>query len=92
MSSNKSGYDRPKKKIWSKSIETNGMTKKMEVREIENGFIVCIYKYGYSDDVEQYIDEKSEYYSKENPLADISIENKKIKEMKDNVYSPSIFE
>lgn len=59
--------DRPK--TWRRSIEKDGVTKSLSVREIENGFIVCYNKYGTDPETEKYIDITKEFFSKENPLA-----------------------
>jgi hypothetical protein len=59
-----------KKKRWEQSESTpDGTTKRMEVREINNGYIARLTKTNYS--VEPCIDEEKEIYFKENPLKDI---------------------
>lgn len=58
------------KKRWEKSITTpDGTTKRMEVREIENGFIarMCVHNYK----TEPYMEEEKEVYYEENPLKDL---------------------
>ena len=53
----------------------DGITKEVNVEEIENGFIVSIHKYGMktpekgcSECDAEYMDETKKFYSKENPL------------------------
>ncbi len=58
--------DRPK--TWRRSIEKDGMTKSIEVREIENGFIIRYCKYGHYEENSEYTDITKEFYSKDNPL------------------------
>jgi hypothetical protein len=62
-----------KKTTWEKSIRIGGFTKKIKVREIENGFIIELNKYGRVDGDEaesEYIDVSKEIFSAVNPLAD----------------------
>jgi predicted membrane GTPase involved in stress response len=61
----------------SKTIEKNGLTKRMEVEQVENGYIIRISKYGKSPMDEAYIDECKTYISTENPL-EKKKENKEI--------------
>ena len=66
------------KEKYSISKEENGKRKEVTVKEIENGYLVCIKESGYKgegDKKEWYCDEK-EYYSKTNPIE----EEKKEKE------------
>lgn len=57
------------KKSWRKSIEANGITSSLEVKEIENGFILRYCKYGKNPAKEDdYFDVTKEYFSKTNPL------------------------
>ena len=65
----------PKKKFsMSKEVTENGITKRVCVREISNGFIANFSKYGKPDDDQEakYTDESYEKYFKENPLSDKS--------------------
>lgn len=62
--SNKKEYQR-----WSKSTKTNGVTKEINVEEIENGFLVCTNTYGNMGG--EYKDEYKKYYSKTNPLSEL---------------------
>lgn len=58
------------KRRWERSESTpDGTTKRMEVREIENGFIarLCVHNYR----VEPSIDSEREIFYKENPLKDL---------------------
>lgn len=60
-----------------KSVKKNGITKRIEVDEVENGFIICISKHGKSPDSKEYIDEYKKYISETNPLAkEVKEENK----------------
>jgi hypothetical protein len=61
--------------VSSMSETVDGITKSVNVEEIENGFIVTIHKYGMKSSGEgcsecegEYIDETKRFYSKENPL------------------------
>jgi hypothetical protein len=61
--------------VSSMSETVDGITKSVNVEEIENGFIVSIHKYGMKSSEEgcsncdsEYIDENKKFYSKENPL------------------------
>jgi hypothetical protein len=56
------------KKTWRKSVDINGLSKSVEVRQIENGFIVKYCKYGKEEGSEEYIDYTKEWFSKTNPL------------------------
>ena len=70
-----------KKARWSKSIEVNGITKSLTVREVENGFIVEQSTYGRDTTKKdsEYMDENKTYVTKTNPL-----EGKEADEDKDN--------
>lgn len=57
------------------SYEENGITKSVEVKEVENGFVVCISEYGYKKD--KYINTNKTYISKTNPLEEESEKNTK---------------
>lgn len=66
------------KERYSISKEENGKRKEVTVKEIENGYLVCVKESGYKgegDKKEWYCDEK-EYFSKTNPLEDDSKEEK----------------
>jgi hypothetical protein len=61
--------------VSSMSETVDGITKSVDVEEIENGFIVTINKYGIKPSKEgcsecdgEYINETKRFYSKENPL------------------------
>lgn len=61
--------------ITSMSETIDGITRSVNVEEIENGYIVNIHKYGMKPSKEgcsecdsEYIDETKRFYSKENPL------------------------
>jgi major membrane immunogen (membrane-anchored lipoprotein) len=53
-------------KKWSKSTEKDGWCKKINVEEIENGYLVCLEEYGEKDG--KYQDSYKKYYSQSNPL------------------------
>lgn len=55
---------------YSKSWEKNGMSHRKEVRKVEGGYIITESKYGKPNDVEdaEYIDERKEYVTTENPF------------------------
>ena len=57
-----------KNKRWEKSESIDGMTKRVCVEQVENGFIVTMEKYGSPDESEKYINECKKYISKKNPL------------------------
>lgn len=60
---------KPKKKCsWEKSESVNGITKRVSVREVENGFVISVSKYGHSEKEDKYIDHSCEYISTKNPL------------------------
>ena len=61
--------------VSSMSETVDGITKSVDVEEIENGFIVSIHKHGMKSSGEgcsecdgEYINETKRFYSKENPL------------------------
>ena len=66
------GNTSPSKKMsrWSKSIEVNGVTKSLTVKEVENGFIIEQSKYGKDSTKKnaEWEDECKTYISKTNPL------------------------
>jgi hypothetical protein len=77
------------KERYSISKEENGNSKKVTVKEIENGYLVCIREEGYKgegDKKEWYCEEK-EFYSKTNPLIDDSKEEKEEETEKESVLS-----
>ena len=53
-------------KSWRKSIEKDGMTKEVSVKECENGYYICISKHGDADG--KYVSEEKRYISTKNPL------------------------
>ena len=89
----------PDKGRWSKSVSKNGVTKSVEVRKIENGYLVTVCNHGTKkkeDGTEEYFDNTREIFTKENPLEDIDdefkTEKKLIDDMKKSVYTPSMFD
>jgi hypothetical protein len=79
------------KKRWSKSVEKDGTTKRMEVRQIENGFLVTMNFYG-QDNKGKYFDKTREYYSKENPLEEASEDVKNLNSLKEVFKVDNIFD
>ena len=75
--------------VSSMSETVDGITKSVNVEEIENGFIVSIHKYGMKPSKEgcsecdgEYIDETKRFFSKENPLnKEAEIEEEEEREM-----------
>lgn len=63
-----SSKDKKKYKRWSKCVEVGGVTKSVEVREVENGYVVTKSMYGTPDDSDKYINERKEYISETNPM------------------------
>lgn len=61
-----------KYKRWEKSESTDGMTKRVCVEQVENGFIITMEKYGNSGEDEKYTSECKKYISKKNPLEGMS--------------------
>ncbi len=55
---------------YSKSWDKNGISHRKEVRKVEGGYIVTESKYGKPSDQKdaEYIDERKEYVTTENPL------------------------
>ena len=56
-----------KHKRWEKSETTDGITKRVCVEQVENGFVITMEKYGSGLD-EKYTSECKKYISKKNPL------------------------
>jgi hypothetical protein len=68
-----------KKKRWEKSETTpDGTTKRIEVREIDNGYLARLCKTNYR--AEPPIDEEKEIYYKENPLKDLEPSEEEVKD------------
>jgi hypothetical protein len=61
-----------KYKRWEKSQTADGMTKRICVEEVENGFVISMEKYGQGED-EKYTNECKKYISKTNPLKEEDI-------------------
>lgn len=79
------------KKSWSKRIEADGKSKSINVREIENGYIVRISFDGENKEGEWEFNE-TEYFSKDNPLEDLSVEEKNLNSMKQVLKENSLFD
>lgn len=73
------------KERYSISKEENGNSKKVTVKEIENGYLVCVTEEGYKGegDKKEWYCETKEFYSKTNPL----MEDKKEEEKEDKTES-----
>lgn len=59
------------KKRWEKSETADGVTKRVSVEQVENGYIVTMEKYGKAldeDDDSKYTNDCKKYISKKNPL------------------------
>ena len=57
-----------KHKRWEKSETADGITKRVCVEQVENGFVITMEKYGSSGEDEKYTSECKKYISKKNPL------------------------
>jgi len=70
------------KERYSISKEENGNSKKVTVKEIENGYLVCITEEGYKGegDKKEWYCETKEFYSKTNPLMEDKKEEEKEEE------------
>ena len=67
-----------KRESWRKSVQRNGITESIEVKQVENGFIIRKERYGEdlnSKSPNKWISESKEYVSKENPLAEEEIDD-----------------
>jgi hypothetical protein len=53
---------------WEKSETSDGITKRVCVEQVENGFVITMEKYGSSSIDEKYTSECKKYISKKNPL------------------------
>ncbi len=59
------------KKRWEKSETSDGITKRVSVEQVENGYIVTMEKYGklsVDEDDSKYTNDCKKYISKKNPL------------------------
>jgi hypothetical protein len=59
------------KKRWEKSETADGITKRVSVEQVENGYIVTMEKYGkpsMDEDDSKYTNDCKKYISKKNPL------------------------
>ena len=73
-----------------KSWEKNGLSYSKEVRKVEGGYIVTESKYGTPKDEEgaDYIDERKEYVTTENPLDEPKEEKNEEQKMFDFIDTP----
>ena len=84
--------EKKKYKRWSKSTEMDGITKSVEVREVENGYIIKKSMYGKKEGSDEYMDECREYISMTNPMdknkdKEIDKEEHKKMDMMDSIKS-----
>lgn len=63
----KSGNEKKKFKRWSKEIRTDDVTKRIEVEEVTNGYIITVSKYGTGEDG-KYFDDCTKKISTTNPF------------------------
>jgi hypothetical protein len=78
---------------YSKSWDTNGLHHRKEVRKVEGGYIITESKYGTPKDGGEkadYIDERKEYVTTENPFEEAEKEKEDEKKMFDFIDSPSL--
>jgi hypothetical protein len=78
---------------YSKSWEGNGMNYRKEVRKVEGGYIVTESKHGKPKDLGEdgeWIDERKEYVTTENPLEAKKEEKKDEENMFDFIDLPSL--
>lgn len=70
MNEIKLSTEQKKKAEFSQSEERDGITTRIRVREVNNGFVINVTRYGYITTAkgEQYIDENEEFISTTNPL------------------------
>lgn len=62
----KNKKDSKKKQTWRKSVEKNGISKSVEVEEVENGFVVTVSESG--ENKGMWTHESKRYICKNNPL------------------------
>ena len=68
------------KKRWEKSETADGITKRVSVEQVENGYIVTMEKYGklsMDEDDSKYTNDCKKYISKKNPLEGIAPKTEK---------------
>ena len=70
---------------WSKSETTNDVTTRLEVEECENGFVICLEKYGNFGKNKSWESITKKYISKTNPLE--KEESSKMDEFDENIES-----
>ena len=77
---------------YSKSWDKNGMSHRKEVRKVEGGYIITESKYGKPSDQEdaEYIDERKEYVTTENPFDEKPVEKTEDEKMFDFIDIPSL--
>ena len=66
---------------YSKSWDKNGLSHRKEVRKVEGGYIITESKYGTPKDGGEkadYIDERKEYVTTENPFDEVKDEDEKL--------------
>jgi hypothetical protein len=78
---------------YSKSWESNGLSHRKEVRKVEGGYIVTESKYGKPKDQgedAEYVDERKEYVTTENPFKQREEEKKEDENMFDFIDLPNL--
>jgi len=63
------GGEKKNYKRWSKQETADGITKRVDVEEVSNGYIITIEKYGTKEGESEYINECTKKISMTNPFA-----------------------
>ena len=68
----KEELEKQPKRSWRKEIQIGEITKCLSVKEVENGFVIDVSRYGSEGEGEKrkYIDERKTFISTDNPLED----------------------
>ena len=77
---------------YSKSWKSNGLNHSKEIRKVEGGYIVTESKYGTPNDGDEkadYVDERKEYVTTENPLKIKEEDKKEEQKMFDFIDKPT---
>lgn len=69
LSKSPSSDEKKSYKRWSKQETADGITKRVDVEEVTNGYIITIEKYGTKDGESEYISECIKKISMTNPFA-----------------------
>ncbi len=87
------GKDGKESLSYSKNWEKNGMNHRKEVKKVEGGYIITESKYGKPKDGgedAEYIDERREYVTTENPFEEKKEEEKDEQKMFSFIDSPNL--